>query len=108
MAPVWMWVCEWYETLNNAVAHIKLSFRVWLLGYSLLLLLAGTAVVAQEPNRAMQTSGSADEQAATDTTAVEGLGDPAQESIEESEPQKKFEPTEEISEDLSIPFPVDI
>lgn len=84
--------------MNKLVQQLKRGVSECLFGCTLLVVMAGSAVA----------NDAADEQAAADTPVAEGSEDSAQESAQETEPQKKFEPTEEISEDLSIPFPVDI
>lgn len=71
-------------------------------------MLSVTAVVAQDAEPGGQTSGSLGEQEDADSAEVEESGGSVPETPEKAAPQRKFKPTEEISEDLSIPFPVDI
>ena len=76
------------------------ALREGVIACSVVLWLVAPSVVAQDSDSAVDTNSSVDAQEAPDTTVAE--------SPEEKAPQIKFKPSEEVSEDLSIPFPVDI
>lgn len=68
-----------------------------------LFLLVAVLAVAQEP---VTESSSGEEQVADTVTSSEE--ESAEVIPETTESQKTFEPTEDISEDISISFPIDI
>ena len=74
------------------------AFLLWLAASNVI-------VVAQDTKSSVEANSEVDVQETSDETA-------AQESTESTtskrESQSKFEPTEEVSEDLSVPFPIDI
>lgn len=76
------------------------ALREGVIACSVVLCLAASNVTAQDSEPAVDTNSSVDAKETPDTSAAD--------SSEEKEPQKKFKPSEEVSEDLSIPFPVDI
>ena len=69
---------------------------------ALVIILAGTAAVVY----AADADG--DSAASTEATTQSGENDSTSKAADSSDKDEVFRPTEDISEDLAVPFPVDI
>ncbi len=105
-----MWVCVWCETLSklNRCSKNRHPKRDYLIKCFLLGWLAASNVLAQDSVSTAKTNSSVDAQASSGATVTEKPRETPVVPPKKNESPTTFEPSEEISEDLSIPFPVDI